>query len=106
MLTLEETWNIARDLNEDAHGYTWDTWVEADELMESDEEEDWETAEDIKEQASLEQAEHFRDLYYDLSEEEQAAIKHWLKEDEDFRDEFSMWFGEEEFENEFIEVQE
>lgn len=103
MKTLEEVYELAQNLNEDAHGYAWDTWVEADELQESEDESDWELAEEKRELASLEQAEHFRDLYYDLSEEEQSAIKHWLKEDEDFKEEFSMWFGEEEFENEFGE---
>lgn len=103
MLTLEETYTIAQNLNEDAHGASWDKWVQADELEESENEDDWTIAEEIREEASLQQAEYFRDLYYDLSEEEQSAIKHWLKEDENFKEEFSMWFGEEEFENEFGE---
>lgn len=103
MKTLEETYDLAQNLNEEAHSLAWDTWVQADELEESEDEDDWTAAEEMREEASLEQAEHFRDLYYDLSEEEQSSIKHWLKEDEDFKEEFSMWFGEEEFENEFGE---
>lgn len=103
MKTLEEIYNLAQDLNEEAHGMAWDIWVEADELQESEDESDWEIAEDKREQASIEQSGYFRDLYYDLSEEEQSAIKYWLKNDEDFAEEFSIWFGEEEFANQFYE---
>lgn len=103
MKTLDETYNLAQSLNEEAHHLAWDTWVQADELEESENEDDWSAAEEMREEASLEQAEHFRDLYYDLSEEEQTAISHWLKEDEDFKEEFAMWFGEEEFDNVFGE---
>jgi len=52
MLTLDETWDLARNLNEEAHGYAWDTWVEADNLMNSDDEADWEEAESKQEEAS------------------------------------------------------
>lgn len=101
MKTIEEAWNIIESLNDDAHNQAWDTWIEADELMESDDEDDWETAEDLREQASLEQAEYFRDSWYDLSEEDQETVKYWLDNDEDFREQFATYFGQEEFENEF-----
>ena len=101
MKTLEEAWNLIESLNEEAHGLAWDIWVAADELNESEDEDDWTTAEEMREEASIEQAGYFRDLYYDLDEEDQEAIKVYLKEDDSFREEFSMWFGEEEFNNEF-----
>ena len=101
MLTLDETWDLARNLNEEAHGYAWDTWVEADNLMDSDDEADWEEAESKQEEASLEQASHFRELYRDLTEEQRAAVSHWLKESAEFQEEFKSWFGDEEFGSEF-----
>lgn len=103
MRTLEETYDLVQNLNDEAHGRVWDTWVEADELEESEDESDWELAEEKRDEASLVQAECFRDLYYDLSQADQEAIAHWLKHDESFKEEFSMWFGEEEFENVFGE---
>ena len=101
MLTLDETWDLARNLNEEAHGYAWDTWVEADNLMDSDDEADWEEAESKREEASQEQASHFRDLYRALSPDQQSAISHWLKESAEFQEEFQTWFSEEEFGDEF-----
>lgn len=101
MKTLQEVWELIESLNEEAHAQSWDTWIAADELEESDDEDDWTTAEEMREDASKEQASYFRELYYELDEEEQTAIKHYLKEDEAFKEEFSMWFGEEEFEDEF-----
>ncbi len=103
MKTIEEAWNIIESLNDDAHNQAWDTWVQADELMESDDEDDWETAEDLREQASLEQAEYFRDSWYDLSEEDQEVVKYWLDKDEDFCEQFSTYFGDDEFQQVFVE---
>jgi hypothetical protein len=101
MLTLDETWDLARDLNEEAHESAWDTWVEADNLENSDDEDDWEEAEAKREEASGEQASYFRDLYRQLEDGQRNAILHWLSESTEFKEEFSTWFGEEEFENEF-----
>lgn len=106
MKTLEEAWNIIEELNDNAHNEAWDTWVQADELMESDEEDDWATAEDLREEASLQQAEHFRDFWFDLDEDDQNLVKYWLKLDEDFREQFAVYFGEDEFENEFVDEEE
>lgn len=101
MKTLQEVYDIIDYNNEEAHQQAWDIWVSADELMESEDEADWETAEEIREEASQEQASYFRDLYYMLDEEDQESIKHWLKQDEDFKESFSMYFGEEQFAEEF-----
>ena len=103
MKTLEEIWELVESLNEEAHSDAWDSWIAADILEDSDEEEDENgaTAEQLREEASDEQAEYFRDSYWSLSDEDQEAIKHWLKEDESFKDQFSSWFGYEPFEHEF-----
>lgn len=106
MKTLEEAWSIIEELNDDAHNQAWDTWVQADELSESEDETDWDVAEDLREQASLEQAEYFRDSWYELKASNQEDIKYWLNEDEDFKEQFAVYFGEEEFENEFGESNE
>ena len=101
MKTLEEIFDLVDTLNEDAHSQAWDSWVQADELMESEDEADWEAAEDIREAASEEQAGYFRDMYYDLDETDQTAIKHWITEDEDFKEQFAVYFGESEYFDEF-----
>lgn len=103
MLTLQETIDLVETLNEEAHQQSWDTWVEADALMDSEEEDDWEAAEELREDASAEQASYFRDEYYSLSEEQKNSIGHWIAEDEDFREQFMAYFGEDEFFNEFVE---
>lgn len=103
MLTLQETIDLVETLNEEAHQQSWDTWTEADALMDSDEEDDWEAAEELREDASAEQASYFRDEYYSLSEEQKKSISHWITEDEDFREQFMTYFGENEFFEEFVE---
>lgn len=101
MKTLDEVYAIAETLNEEAHELAWDSWIAADEAEESDDEDADVTAEELREDASLEQAEYFRNGYYELGSEDQEAIKHWLTADESFKDEFSSWFGYTEFEEEF-----
>jgi len=101
MKTLDEVWALAESLNEEAHSDAWDSWIAADEMEESEEDEDGTSAEQLREEASDEQAGYFRQGYWALSEQDQEAIEHWLKEDESFRDEFSSWFGSDAFEEEF-----
>lgn len=101
MKTLEETFNLIETLNDDAHSQAWDTWVYADELEESEDEADWEIAEDTRQSASEEQAGYFRDMYYELDEEDQEAVKHWITQDSDFKEQFAVYFGESEFIDEF-----
>ena len=105
MKTLEEIWELVESLNEEAHAEAWDSWVAADELEDSDEEENENglTAEELRENASDEQAGYFRQSYWALSADDQDAIIHWLKEDESFKDQFSSWFGYAAFEDEFGE---
>lgn len=101
MITRDEAYDIIFSINENAHQQAWDTWIEADALMESDNEADWETAEEIQQQASQEQAEYFREEFDDLDDDTREAILHYVETDEDFKEEFSMWYGEDEFTADF-----
>lgn len=101
MKSLNDVISLVESLNDEAHALAWDTWIAADELEDSEDEDDWAAAESMRDEASLEQAGYFRDLYNELDSADQAAIKHWLAEDESFKEEFSMWFGEQEFKDEF-----
>lgn len=101
MITIDEAYNIVVNINEEAHSRSWDTWEEADNLMESDDDADWETAEELKEQASLEQASYFREGFEELDDDTRDAILHYVNTDEAFKEEFVMWYGEDEFEADF-----
>jgi hypothetical protein len=101
MKKIDEAYSIIDELNERAHNESWDAWIAADELMESDEENAEEKAEELREDASLEQAEHFRNLYSQLDKKDKSSVDHWVKSNEDFRDQFKGYFGEDEFLEEF-----
>ena len=93
--TLDEVYDLIESLNNDAHSDSWDSWIAADD------EDDYETAEEMREDASDEQAEYFREYFWELSEEDIESVRHWLEKDEDFREQFETWFGRFEFEEEF-----
>lgn len=101
MKTLDEAFELIEALNEEAHGMAWDTWIEADELEESDDEDDWSKAEAKREEASDEQAGYFRDEFNGLEDEDRAAVHHWLDADESFREQFRDWYGRDEFDDEY-----
>lgn len=103
--TLDEVWGLIESLNEEAHSDAWDSWIAADEMEESDEDDADVTAEQLREEASEEQAGYFRQGFWALSEQDQTAIKHWFKEDESFRDQFRSWFGPDAFDEEYSEEQ-
>ena len=103
MKNLDEAWAIIESLNEEAHSMAWDSWIAADEMEESDDEDSDITAEQLREDASLEQAEYFRDEYWTLGDEDRELINHWLTVDESFKEQFKDWFGHEEFDEEFGE---
>jgi len=105
MKSLDATNEIIQTLNEQAHSESWDSWIAADDYEENEEEDSDVTAESLREEASLEQAEYFRDFYSELSQDDQDAIKYWIRNDESFRDEFSSWYGQEEFEEDFASDQ-
>jgi hypothetical protein len=101
MKTLDEVFNIIENLNEEAHSMAWDSWIEADEAEESDDEDASVTAEELREDASMEQAGYFRDMYYELDEDDIEAVEYWLSKDESFKEQFRDWFGRDEFDEEF-----
>lgn len=101
MITRDQAYDIIQDINESAHNSSWDTWEEADQLSDSDDEDDWDTAEELREQASAEQAEYFRELFHDLDESTRLAIIHYVDTDEEFRDEFVSWYGQDDYEADF-----
>lgn len=101
MITIDEAYNTILALNDDAHEAAYDTWSKADVLEDSDNEEDWGRAEDLREDASLEQAEYFREGFDELDQPVKDAILHYVTTDESFREEFTVWYGVEEFEEDF-----
>lgn len=101
MKTLEEAYAIIEGLNEEAHGMAWDTWIEADELADSEDEDEQEQAESKREEASDEQAGYFRDEFECLMDEDREAVEHWLVADESFKDEFRDWYGRIEFDDRY-----
>ena len=92
MLSRDEAYEIICDLNEEAHAATYDEWVEADDM----EDEDPDQAEEMREEASYNQAVEFRNAFQStLTPEQQEAILHYTKVDEDFAMEFNGWWGKE-----------
>lgn len=102
MITRDEAYDIVFAINESAHDRSWDTWTEADNLADSDNEEDWDQAEELREQASVEQARYFREEFNELDEPTQQAVLHYVNTDTDFRDEFVSWYGEDDFEADYV----
>lgn len=82
LITKEEAYNIIFEINEEAHEYTWHLWEEA-----GDDEE-------LREDASFQQQEAFRDDFYDLDDDIQEDIWHYVANDKDFEADFLAWFGE------------
>lgn len=84
MISIDEAWNIINSINDEAHGYAYAAWLEADE----------EDDEDLREEASNEQREHFQDLFEQLRVEVQEDIMHYAKSDHDFREQFECFYGD------------
>jgi len=97
MLTKDEAHTIISDINEEAHSMAWDSWSEADEIGDSDDEEDWGRAEELREDASFEQAGYFRAEFNALPQDQQDIIWHYAQTDEDFAEDFKTWYGQEEY---------
>lgn len=91
--TLDEVWALVESLNEDAHEDAWESWIAADEAEESDDEDVYSTAEELREEASNLQAECFRDHFYSLDEKVRKDIEYWLGEDKDLKEQFDVWYG-------------
>ena len=90
-----DVWDIAESLNENAHSAAWHSWETACEA------EDETIAEQLREEASKEQAEYFRDDFFCLNAESQESIRRWLKVDTDLKEQFRDWYGHEQFDEEF-----
>lgn len=91
MKTLEEIYELVQDINDRAHGRAWNSWIAADA------EEDYELAEELREDASAEQSNWFRTFYWQLSDEDRDSVVHWLKNDADFAEEFEVWYDPDAF---------
>ena len=79
------------DINEDAHQYAMETWLEADSL---EEENLLDEAEEKREEASEEQAVYFKEMFESkLTGEEKQAVWHYVKTDKEyFADQFYQWY--------------
>jgi len=86
MKTLDEVYDIIQNLNEEAHQAAWDDWIA------SDNEEDDELAEELREEASNIQKSSFRTFYWQLPEEDRRATIYWIIKNEDFAEEFKDWY--------------
>lgn len=94
MKTLEQVYDILESINDQAHGRAWDTWTSADA------EEDDELAEELREEASAEQSDWFRNFYWQLSDEDRRAVVYWIIKDEDLADQFKTWYDPDVFDEE------
>jgi hypothetical protein len=83
MKTLTEAWDLIETMNGTAYDTAYDSWLIAD--QEDDEE--------LREDASAEQQEYFREEYADLTDEEQELIRYWYTHDKDFREQFETYYG-------------
>lgn len=91
MISRDEAYEIICDLNDEAHSATYEDWAYADEV---DEEGRSDEAEELREDASYNQALEFREAFQVLDSDTQEAILYYVKFDEDFAEEFNMWWGE------------
>lgn len=94
MKTLDEVYAIVDNINDDAHTKAFDTWMAADA------EEDEDAAEELRNDASAEQSDHFRYLYWSLNEQDRRAIVYWIIKDPDFADQFKNWYDPDAFDEE------
>lgn len=102
MKSLDEMVEIVDNMNEEAHQNAWDSWSYADEMAEyAEDDDDWSNVEDMRENASVEQSEYFRDAYYDLDEKTKESMKYWVRNNRDFYQMVQVYFGSDEFLHEF-----
>jgi hypothetical protein len=94
MKTLDETIELMESLNGTAYDMAYDSWLDADFAEDNDDD----NAERLRELASEEQQEYFREEFADLSDDDKEAIRQWYKNDEDFREQFQTYYGGELYE--------
>lgn len=93
MKTLDETIDLMETMNGTAYDVVYDSWLIADVA-----EKRGEDAEILREEASEEQQEVFRDEFADLSEDDKESIRQWYMRDKDFREQFETYYGGELYE--------
>ena len=94
LLSREECWDLINTWNEDAHEDVWDLWDQASEIEDNAKtDEEFDRAEELKEEASEEQQQIFRDIFFTASQKEKDSVWHYIKYDESFKDEFEQWYG-------------
>lgn len=81
----KEAWALIEQLNDEAHSYAWDLWIEASEA----------DAEELREEASEIQQAHFRKLFRELDLDTQFEIIEICEKDDDFNEQFDAYHGEE-----------
>ncbi len=94
MKTLDETIELMESLNGIAYDLAMNSWIEADRAGIVDDED----AEELREEASEEQQEYFREEFADLSDDDKEAIRQWYMRDKDFREQFETYYGGELYE--------
>ena len=82
-MTLDEAWELIEKLNEEAHDYAATYWRQAD--LYDDEE--------MRENASAIQQEHFRELFDALDADVWIAVHKISRTNEDFKEQFSTYHG-------------
>lgn len=87
MITIEEARELIEDLNQVAYDRAWPAWAIADN------ENDYERSEELREEASQEQARYFREEYNQLPKQKRIAVWNYALADGEFGDQFSSWYG-------------
>ena len=82
-MTLDQAWELIEKLNEEAHDYAATYWRQAD--LYDDEE--------MRENASAIQQEHFRELFDALEPAVWIEVLKFGNVDEDFKEQFSTYHG-------------
>lgn len=88
--TLEESWEIIKDLNEVAHSSVITSWQRVEKL----EAEGSDEVEDARAEAKVNQQAEFREKFGSISDSElRLTIQHWATNDDEFGSQFSDWYG-------------
>lgn len=82
LLSRERCWDIINELNSEAYDQTYELWVAAG------------NNETRQEEASNDQIDCFRDLFYDQQRTIIESVWYWVDNDSKFKDQFEEWFGD------------
>ena len=83
-MLMKDAWELIENLNDEAHNYAWDLWIEANEADD----------EELREEASEVQQAHFRKLFKELDLDTQFEIVEICEKDDDFNEQFDAYHGE------------